>query len=314
MSGMVEGHSPEVIVIGAACLDVKGRPSERMVSGTSNSGQVRISPGGAARNIAENLARLGVRATLLSVVGADDYARLIIEETAAAGVDMSYVRVASGVRSAIYLALLDDQGHLFASVDEIGGLDLLSPPYVYANRFLLEQAKMIAVDANLPTKTLGTVLALAKRSGVPVCMSTVSVTLARKVKRYLKDFAIVIGNLDEASVLCDRVITNAEEATWAAHQLVGGGAKLAIITLGAEGLVYATGTSNGFIPAIQCEVIDATGAGDALTASVIYGHLNQFPVDESLRLGVSAATLTLSCRETVCHDLTQDSLYQRMVI
>lgn len=311
---MVDSYDPEVVVIGAACVDIKGRPNEDLVPGTSNSGQVRMSPGGAGRNVAENLARLGVRTSLLSVVGADDYARVILEETANAGVDVSHVRVSGGSRSAIYLAVLDGHGHLFASIDEMSCLELLNPPYVYANRSLIAKARMVAVDANLSTKTIGTVIALAKRDNVPVCMSTVSVPLARKVKRYLKDCAIVIGNVDEASVLCDRVITNVDEATWAAHDLVSQGVGLAIITLGAEGLVYATGTSNGFIPAIQCEVVDATGAGDALTASVIYGYINDFPTDESLRLGVSAATLTLSCRETVCRDLNQETLYQRMVI
>ncbi len=311
---MAEKREPRVLVIGAACVDIKGRPCDDLMPGTSNRGQVQITPGGAARNIAENLARLDVRTTLLSVVGTDQFARLIIESTAAAGVDMSRVRVSPGAPSALYLAVLDRGGHLAVSIDEMSSLDLLNPPYIYAHRDLIEEASMVVIDANLATNSLGTVLALARRHNVPVCMTTVSVALARKAKRYLKDYAMVIGNLDEASVLCGMPITNVDEATRGAHQLVAEGVKLAIITLGPRGLVYATGESNGYIPAIQCEVLDATGAGDALAAAVIYGHVNGFPVDEALRLGVSAATLTLTCRDTVCRDLNQETLYQRMVI
>ncbi len=311
MPGRVD---PEVLVIGAACVDIKGRSSVPLALGTSNQGLVRVACGGAGRNIAENLARLGVTTALLSVVGADSYARTILEETSAAGVSIENVRVASGARSAVYLAVLDQHGHLSVSIDEMSCLEFLNPPYVYAHRSLIEKAKMVVVDANLSTNTIGTVLALAKRHNVPVCMATVATALARKVKRYLHDFHIVIGNADEASVLCGCPITGIPEATLGAQQLLAAGVRIAIITLGSQGLVYASGEGHGFIPAIQTEVVDTTGAGDALTAAVIYGYVNDFPVDEALRLGVSAATLTLSCRDTVCQDLTQETLYQRMVI
>lgn len=311
---MADTRDPEVLVIGAACVDIKGRPHDDLVGGTSNRGLVRISPGGAARNIAENLARLNVSTTLLTVVGSDQYARMIIEDTAKSGVDTSRVRVAPGTPSSMYLAVLDKFGHMSVSVDEMSSIDHLDPPYIYANRALFERAAMVVVDANLATNSLGTVLALARRKKVPVCMTTVSVSLARKARRYLKDYGLVIGNMDEASELCGWPIRDIDEATRAAHQLVAQGVNLAIITLGPRGLVYATAESNGYIPAIQCDVLDSTGAGDALTAAVIYGQVNSFPVDDALRLGVSAATLTLTCRETVCRDLTQETLYQRMVI
>ncbi|MHB1132219.1 MAG: carbohydrate kinase family protein [Chloroflexota bacterium] len=305
---------PTVVVFGAACVDIKGRASVPLTLGTSNQGLVRVACGGAGRNIAENLARLGVSTTLLSVVGTDSYAHTILEETAAAGVNVDYLRVASGVSSALYLAVLDQHGHLSVSVGEMTCLELINPPYIYAHRELIDAARMVVVDANLSTAALGTIVALAKRRGVPVCMATVASALAPKAKRYLREYHIVIGNADEASALCGVPITGVPEATAAAHQLVATGVKLAIITLGARGLVYASGEGSGFIPSIQTEVLDTTGAGDALTAAVIYGHINKFPVDEALRLGVSAATLTLACRDTVCQDLNQETLYQRMVI
>jgi pseudouridine kinase len=70
----------------------------------------------------------------------------------------------------------------------------------------------------------------------------------------------------------------------------------------------------GYIPAIRSEVVDRTGAGDALTAGVVFGLLNDFPIDEAVRLGVSAATLTLQCKETVCPDLSLERLYDQLVI
>ena len=84
--------------------------------------------------------------------------------------------------------------------------------------------------------------------------------------------------------------------------------------LAEEGLFYASSQGSGHIPAIKCEVVDATGAGDALTAGVVFGLVNNLPLDECMRLGVSAATLTLSSPETVCPEMSQELLFQRMVI
>ena len=92
------------------------------------------------------------------------------------------------------------------------------------------------------------------------------------------------------------------------------GVQIAIITLGEAGLVYATANANGYVPAIEVEITDPTGAGDALTAAVVYALLNDIPVDEAVRLGVSAATLTLDAIDTVRQDLSLESLYAQLVI
>ena len=57
-----------ILIIGAAGLDTKGRAIGPLQPGTSNPGSIRTSVGGVARNVAENLARLGEHAVLLSAV------------------------------------------------------------------------------------------------------------------------------------------------------------------------------------------------------------------------------------------------------
>jgi pseudouridine kinase len=109
-------------------------------------------------------------------------------------------------------------------------------------------------------------------------------------------------------------LTSRSKAIGAAKRLVAMGVDIAIITLAEKGLCYATPEVGGYIPAMRSEVMDRTGAGDALTAGVVFGLLNDFPVDEAVRLGVSAATLTLQCKETVCPDLSLERLYDQLVI
>ena len=59
-----------VIVIGSAGVDIVGLVRGELQSRTSSPANIRTSFGGVARNVAENLARLGQPVNLISVVGA----------------------------------------------------------------------------------------------------------------------------------------------------------------------------------------------------------------------------------------------------
>jgi pseudouridine kinase len=307
-------ESPQVIVVGAASMDTKGRPRKTLVPGTSNPGGIRISVGGVGRNIAEGLARLGVRTTLLSAVGDDEWGQRILQCTAAGGVDVSQVLVNAEHNSAAYLAILDEVGEKFISIDDMDIIELLTPRYVYAHRRLIKEANMVVMDANLSPKAMRSLISAAQKYEVPVCADPTSAILARRLVGHLPDLYMITPDASEAEVLCQARLTNRTEAIQAAKQLVAMGVDIAIITLAEKGLCYATHEVSGYISAIRSEVVDRTGAGDALTAGVVFGLLNDFPIDEAVRLGVSAATLTLQCKETVCPDLSLERLYDQLVI
>jgi pseudouridine kinase len=66
------------------------------------------------------------------------------------------------------------------------------------------------------------------------------------------------------------------------------------------------------VPAVQTEIVDPTGAGDALTAAVLFARLNDIPLDEAVRLGASAAALTLRTTGSVVPDLSLELLYDQL--
>jgi pseudouridine kinase len=154
----------------------------------------------------------------------------------------------------------------------------------------------------------------AQRYEVPVCADPTSLVLAAKLRAYLPDLFMVAPDAVEAAALCDlpEAPQSSEEAVKVAQALVSRGVKVAIVTLAEQGLAYGNGSSAGHIPALGTRVVDTTGAGDALTAAVIFGLLNDMPLDEAVRLGVSAASLTLKTRETVVKDLSLDRLYDEL--
>ena len=124
---------------------------------------------------------------------------------------------------------------------------------------------------------------------------------------------MVVPNLAEA-----RALVGDEDGSMDAQRLamclVELGVEIAIITLADKGLYYATPEERGRVPALQRDIVDLTGAGDALAGAVIFALLNDVPISEAVRLGISSAALTIQCPETVCPDLSLDRLYDELVI
>ena len=303
-----------VVVIGAACLDIKGRLAEPLLLGTSNAGRLTISVGGVARNIAENLARLGADTTLIAAVGADEFGQLIMSQTEEAGVRTEAMLIIEDQHTAAYLALLDHDGLLHTALDDSDCVRALTPEYLLENSDLIRTADVVFIDANLRRASADVIRAMCAEEGIPLCLEPVAYGLATRYRDRLQGLYVITPNEREAEALTGMVVSSPAEATLAAKELVRLGVQIAIITLAREGVVYATGAEHGHISTAVGQIVDPTGAGDALAAAVVFGLMNQLPVDEAVRLGASAAALTVASADTVRRDLSLESLYAQLLI
>jgi len=315
MTDSIELTKP-VLVIGASSLDVKGRALGPLVAGTSNQGLVHSSLGGVGRNIAENLSRLGVPPVLLSAIGADGTGKRLMAQTADSGVDIRHVLVDATGRTGSYMAILDDRGAPAVSIDDMAILNQLTPRYINDRRRLVRDAALVVIDGNLSPEAIKTVFRLAHKYGVPVCADPTSKNLALRFKPYLDQLYLITPNQVEAETLLDleAPISGRSTAIAAAKGLVARGVEIAVVALAEMGVCYATSNESGHVPALDIDVVDLTGAGDALTSAVILGLLEGMPMNEAIRLGVSAAALALQSRETVCHDLSLERLYDQLIL
>ncbi len=184
-------------------------------------------------------------------------------------------------------------------------------------------------------------LAIARRAGIPVAADPTSVSLAAGLRPHLKDLWLITPNAAEAEVLCPHPVPHADRgeakrdplrdpyatrdapreaegdgprdrALDAARRLVAEGVDIALVTMAEFGVGYASAETSGHVPAVMTEVIDPTGAGDAQTAAVMFGLLSGIPLDESVRLGASAAALTLRTNGSVVPDLSLERLYNEL--
>ncbi len=305
----------DVLVIGAAGLDVKGQVGGPLQMGTSNPGVIRQSPGGVARNIAENLARLGVEVTLITALGDDWPGRYILEHICQAGVNTEHILVQPDLRTGTYLALQDQEKQLIVGLDDMGAIQAITPRYLHDRRRLFREAEMVVIDANLSPDALEMVFRLAGQYNRPVCADPTSAPLAVRLQPFLDQLHLVTPNLQEAYSLLGEVGgSSSSRPIRVARRLVAKGVKLAVITLAEKGLCYATMQESGNLPAIAVPIVDRTGVGDALTAAIVFGLLEGLPPTEAVRLGLSAAALTLQCRHTVCPDISLERLYETLVV
>src|SRR5206468_7255934 len=96
-----------VVCIGAANLDRKLRSSAPLALRTSNPASAVESFGGVARNIAENLARLGTQVALLTAVGSDSSGAALLAHAESLGIDTRGTLKLDGAASGTYTAVLD---------------------------------------------------------------------------------------------------------------------------------------------------------------------------------------------------------------
>jgi pseudouridine kinase len=303
-----------VLVIGSSGIDLVGRASKPIQHGTSNPAYVRMSLGGVARNVAENLARLGMEVYLITAVGDDGPGHRLLDQACQARINIDHTIVVPDAETCAYLAVLDEKGNLHLALDDMRVTSAITSAHLRQKRDLFKKAQAIFVDANLTPKTLTTAIKMAKQANVPIAADPTSLSLAPVLTEHLPDLWLITPNEAEAAALCPHPVPHGSpsEAIAAARHLVSEGVEIVIITMAEYGLGYATSSESGHLRAIQTEILDPTGASDALTAAVIFGLLNQIPVDESVRLGLSAAAITLRTEGTVVPNLSLELLYDQL--
>ncbi|HUL09896.1 MAG TPA: carbohydrate kinase family protein [Candidatus Acidoferrum sp.] len=294
-----------IVCIGGANIDIKGRIAGRTAMGSSNPGAAVLAPGGVARNIAENLARLGLGAALVSAVGRDAFGEQLLAATAAAGVDMRGVMRGAGATGS-YQAALDASGELIVGIAAMGILERLTSRRLAAQQALLARADLIVADSNLAIEPLDWLIGFAAAHDLRLAIETVSVPKGGKLKRLLarrRPLYALFCNRAEAAAL-----TGSAGLAAAARRLHALGVGNVGIGLGRRGMFVSDGATARIVPALPARVVEATGAGDAAVAGTLYGLLRGHDLAAAARYGQAAAALTLACEHSVNPRLSERAI------
>ncbi|HZX28622.1 MAG TPA: carbohydrate kinase family protein [Telluria sp.] len=298
-----------IVCIGAANLDRKLRSIATLKLGTSNPARQDESYGGVARNIAENLARLGSPVALITAVGSDSSGRAMLEHAEAMGIDTRGTLRVPDCCSGTYTAVLDDHGQMMLALADMALYEQLTSDFIVSRQPQRAAAALTVADMNLPQETLRTLLDDAIRYAVPMVIVAVSEPKMARLPKDLSGLRLLILNQGELEVRVGRAISNDDEMLAAVREVQAQGAQDVIVTRGKTGVIYTVKGGIERLSARDANIIDVTGAGDAFAAAVCWS-LFQGSDDLNLacRRGLQLSAMTLECEETVCPYLTSDSL------
>ena len=324
---------PPVVVVGGANLDLHGMASADMRLGESNPGQLRSTPGGVARNIAERLAQLGQPVRLVSLLGDDDAGHLLLAQGRAAGIDMAGCTVLPGHATARYCALHQPDGELLVAVNDMAILQALTPARLQAELPMMQAAPAVVVDANLAADTLAALRSMllaaplsdaarASNTAPSPALSTGPSTVPSRVPSTVPIWADAVSaakcgrlwhghdrngglawlhtlkpNRLEALQLSGLPTdcTDLALARW----LLDAGLQQVALSLGARGLLLAGRDARGgrwhhHAPAPAGPVHNVTGAGDALLAGLLHAQLAGWSAPAAAAFAVACAARALA--------------------
>lgn len=300
------------VCLGGCHLDRKALADAALVAGVSNPASVMAGFGGVARNVAENLCRLGVAVELVSRLGDDADGRGVLALLRSLPLGIENVTQSPAMPTAFHLIALQPDGEMLVGLADMRIYDEITAALLRGLPKDLWQADAVFADCNLPAESLS-FIAEAVDSSCALAINGVSPAKATRAAQVIAAADFLFVNEAEAAALTGagtgKGVGRPEPEALAAALLAKGVGEV-VLTLGAEGLLLADDRRCLRLNSLPGPLRDVTGAGDALAAAYLESRLQGLDMEAAGRRALAAARLTLDCAETVNPALSPARLEQ----
>ncbi len=252
--------------------------------------------GGKGSNMACCAARLGAESTFMGKIGRDAFGEAFVDLLKSENVNTKGVLYAEHLPTAVGFIIFSSRGTNSIVIDIAANSNFL-PEDVETHRELVETANVIISPLEIPLETALAGARIARKAGVK---SILNPAPAMDLREYdLSDVFALTPNETEGRVClglnpCDPIVDRD-----LAQALLDLGPENVILTLGARGVLWAAKDVLRKIPALEVDVVDSVGAGDAFNAGLAVGLSENLPTAQAIALGVTAASLSTQKRETI---------------
>ena len=306
--GYVLRSGSYAVVVGGVNVDIGGRSFAPLIGADSNPGTVSVSLGGVGRNIAHNLSLLGADVRLLAAYGDDLHGQQVVSSCASLGIDLSHALKVPGGTTSTYLYLTDEQGEMALAVSDMAVCDRITPEYLAANLPLLQGARVVVADANIPAKSLAW---LAEHCTAPLFIDPVSTAKAEKLRPILSGIHTLKPNALEAALLSGVDPDAPDAVEQAAEILLKKGVKRLFISMGARGVYVAEGDTRFHLPNLPGRMVNTTGCGDAFSAALAWAHTEGLELKEAALAGLAAGSIAIETQETINGSMSREAVRAR---
>lgn len=299
----------QVVCIGAALVDELYSAKAPMLLATTNNAEVHRSAGGVSRNVAHQLALLGIPVQLISVFGNDSDGDWLKTICTYSGIKLD-AAITNNSITGKYTGILNYDGSLFTALITHAALELITPEHLNSHQNLLKQAAFIVADANISVEAVEWLSQFCKEQGIPFVLEPVSVPPASKFAHAnLDGLYMVTPNEDELPVMCKN--KNHTTTAQQANELLERGVKKVWVHNGEHGSTLFTKDNTFHLPAPTVPVIkDCTGAGDGSLTGFITAQYLQKTDEESLQIAHTLSAEILQVNGAIASHLKQQDLLE----
>ncbi|CAI8805881.1 MULTISPECIES: ribokinase [Pseudomonas] len=281
-----------VVVIGSLNMDLVTRAPRLPKGGETLIGHSFATvSGGKGANQAVAAARLGARVAMVGCVGNDDYGVQLREALLAEQIDCQAVSTVED-SSGVALIVVDDNSQN-AIVIVAGANGAMTPAVIDRFDAVLQAADVIICQLEIPDATVGHALKRARALGKTVILNPAPASRPLPAD-WFAAIDYLIPNESEASALSGLPVDSLQSAESAANQLIAMGAGKVIITLGAQGSLFANGKGFEHFPAPKVKAVDTTAAGDTFVGGFAAALASGKSEAEAIRYGQVAAALSVT--------------------
>lgn len=264
--------------------------------------------GGKGANQAVAVARTGVRSRFVGLTGDDAAAATLRQEMRGYGVDVEHLVTLPGVPTGSAHITVDEAGE--NTIIVVGGANAqVAPGLADPHSPALAGSSVLVTQGEIPLDAIAAVLAAGRALGVPVVLNLApAVPLAHE---HLKELAVLVVNETEAMLTLGEggSPSGATEAIAVAERLRALGPRAVVITLGADGAVFADDGETGHVPGQPVDrVVDTTGAGDATVGVLAAGIASGLSIGAALERAMAAGAAAVQ-REGAAASYPEFSLF-----
>ena len=292
-----------IVVIGATFVDIKGYPYGQYIPAGRNSGRVVEVHGGVVRNIAEDIANVELRPTLISVVDNSGLSSDVIAKLNKHRCNTEYIRrTDDGLGT--WLAVFDNSGDVVASISKRPDLSEIERILDEDGDEIFAGADSIAVEFDIEVPILKRILELADKHGRKIYAPVSNMSIAVERRDLMKRIGCIVCNIQEAGILFSEDYEEYDPDQMKevlAQRISQAQIPAMVVTMGGQGAVYAEmNGEHGFVPANKVDVRDTTGCGDAFFSGVAIGLTYGKSLEEACQIGTRLAASVIVTDENVC--------------
>ena len=251
--------------------------------------------GGKGANQAVAAARMGARVAMVGRVGRDAHGQRLRDALAREGIASANVGE-DDTRPSGVAAIVVAQGGENSIVVVPGANGALTAAQVQAAAGPIAAARIVVLQLETPMPGVALALRLARKAGVTTLLNAAPMVALPAGLLATVDWLVV--NEGEAAALVAQPVSDPAQACVAAQALCALGPRHVVVTLGADGLVHASGDGVLHLAARPVHAVDSTGAGDTFVGALAAALARGLPAPIALQWGQAAAALAVTRRGT----------------